>query len=267
MSETNAGDFLRKRIQLRLPRMDEVVVRRELPYRATETDGVVDIYRLAQGTAGPAAGVVIVTGYADTIADGRRRSYKDIGWTQSMAESIAASGLAAITYTAREPAADLPDVLISIGVHAREWQLDPRRLGVLAVSGNVPTALSAVMSDSDVPVTCAVFEYGCLLDLDGSTAVADAAKAFGFANPVHGRTLDDLRSDLPLLVVRAGRDQFPAMNASIDRFVTGALDRNLPLTLINYPAGAHAFDLVDDSRAGTNVVRQVLTFLQLHLAA
>ena len=80
-------------------------------------------------------------------------------------------------------------------------------------------------------------------------------------------TIEDLRSDVPLLIVRAGKDQFEAMNASIDPFVAAALRHNLPLTCINHPSGPHAFDLFDDSRAAQIVVRQVLAFLALHLDA
>jgi hypothetical protein len=56
--------------------------------------------------------------------------------------------------------------------------------------------------------------------------VADAARQFGFANPGGGRTVADLRRDVPLLITRAGRDQFPAMNASIDRFIRQGLVEN-----------------------------------------
>src|SRR2546428_11288219 len=47
---------------------------------------------------------------------------------------------------------------------------------------------------------CAVFGYGCLLDLDGGTDVAAACRQFGFTNPTAGRSLADLRRDVPLFV-------------------------------------------------------------------
>jgi acetyl esterase/lipase len=37
---------------------------------------------------------------------------------------------------------------------------------------------------------------------------------------------------------------------------------NRPLTLTNYPAGAHAFDLLDDSETSRRIIRQVLDFLR-----
>jgi len=48
------------------------------------------------------------------------------------------------------------------------------------------------MRDAKRPPTCAVFGYGCLLDLDGGTDVANAARQFGFVNASAGRTLGDL---------------------------------------------------------------------------
>jgi hypothetical protein len=68
-----------------------------------------------------------------------------------------------------------------------------------------------------------------------------------------------------LLITRAGRDQFPAMNASIDRFIHRGLIENLPMSFVNHAEGPHAFDLFDDSRASRDVLRQTLRFLRRHL--
>ena len=114
---------------------------------------------------------------------------------------------------------------------------------------------------------CAVFGYGCLLDFNDATHVADAARQFGFANPGAGRTITDLRRDVPLLITRAGRDQFPGMNASIDSFIRQGLVENLPITFVNHAEGPHAFDLFDDGRTSRDIVRQTLRFLRQHLTA
>jgi hypothetical protein len=110
-----------------------------------------------------------------------------------------------------------------------------------------------------------VFGYGCLLDLDGAKDVAEASRQFGFVNPCAGCSVHDLRRDVPLFISRAGRDQFHATNASIDRFMGHALVENLPVTFVNHAEGPHAFDLFDDSRTSREVVRQTLTFLRQHL--
>ena len=77
----------------------------------------------------------------------------------------------------------------------------------------------------------------------------------------------DLRRDVPLLITRAGRHQFPAMNTSIDSFVRHALKDNLPITIVNHAEGPHAFDLFDDSRTSRDILRQTLRFLRQHLTA
>jgi hypothetical protein len=138
-------------------------------------------------------------------------------------------------------------------------QIDGERIAIWSCSGNVPTALALTMEE---PVSCAVFCYGFMLDLDGSTGVADAQAQWGFANPAAGKSVDDIRSDLPLLVVRAGRDELAGVNDAIDRFVAHALASNLPITLINHATGAHSFDLFDDSDPSRAIIERIAGFLK-----
>jgi hypothetical protein len=184
-----------------------------------------------------------------------------------MCQLIAVSGMAAIAYTNRDPVADVQALFEHIDSCAEALQIDQARIGVMAVSGNVPTALTTIMQDARRTPACAVFGYGCLLDLNGATHVADAARQFGFANPGAGRTITDLRRDVPLLITRAGRDQFPGMNASIDNFICQGLVQNLPITFVNHADGPHAFDLFDHSRTSRDILRQILRFLRQHLTA
>ena len=106
-----------------------------------------------------------------------------------------------------------------------------------------------------------------MLDLAGSTSVADASKTFGFANPCAGRSLDDLPNDLPLFIVKAGRDETPHLNGTIDRFMAEASIHNLPVTFVNHSSAPHAFDLMHDSETSREVIRQILAFMQFHLLA
>jgi len=111
-------------------------------------------------------------------------------------------------------------------------------------------------------VKCAALCYGLMLDLHGSTAVADASTQYRFVNPGAGRTVVDIPADAALLVVRAGRDEFSGLNETIDRFVTDALAANLPLTVVNHPQAPHAFDLMDDSELSREIIRQAVGFLR-----
>ncbi len=121
------------------------------------------------------------------------------------------------------------------------------------------------MQDSEHYPRCAVLCYGYMLDRDGATSVADAAKQWGFANPTAGKLVADLRRDVPLLLARAGRDQMPGLNETLDRCVIQMLSDNLPVTLVNYSVGPHAFDIVDDTPMSREVIRWILAFLQFHL--
>jgi len=196
--------------------------------------------------------VVIVSGYPD---DGFRKhtgtSFREMESTVAWARRFGASGMVGVTYSTNDPAA---------GIHEVLRELHGRRIAIWASSGNVPVALSALMHDAPEPIACAALCYGYTLD------VAEAAATFKFANPTAGRTIDDLRSDVPLFLARAGQDQFPGLNEALDRFVAGALRRNLPLTLVNHPDGPHAFDLADDSATTREIIRGIVAFLQFHLA-
>ena len=112
---------------------------------------------------------------------------------------------------------------------------------------------------------CAVLSYGMMLDVDGSTVVAEASRTIGFTNPCAGRSVSDLPQELPLFLVRAGQDQTPHLNETFDRFIGEALRCNLPITFANHATAPHAFDLMDDSETTREVIRQILAFMRFHL--
>jgi hypothetical protein len=269
MTRVPHSDILTRPVCLQLDGMDVVTVRRNVAYGPPDGRLRMDLYYPSHQTdEGRWPAVIIVAGYPGT-GEPRPTSltFKEMGWTVSMSRLIAVSGMVAIAYTNQDPVADLRALFEHIHEHARSLRIDAARVGVIAASGSVPTALSTIMQDAGRTPACAVFSYGCLLDLDDATHVADAARQFGFVNPGVGRTLTDLRRDVPLLITRAGRDQFPGMNASIDSFIRQGLVENLPITFVNHVEGPHAFDLVDASRASRDILRQTLRFLQQHLTA
>ena len=250
--------------------MERANVRRDLVYRIT-ADGplTMDVYSPAEAIAGtPLPAVVLVAGYNDA---GYQKmlgvKFKEMAMSVSWSQLIAASGLIAITYTNRDPAADLDALLDHLRENAAALGLDQRRIGLWACSGNVPLAVSALTGPRRDLVTCAALLYGYMLDLDGATGVADAAAMFRFTNPTGGRSLDDLSPLLPLFIVRAGQEQFPHLNDSIDRFVAKAIALNRPVTFVNHASGPHSFDLLDDSETSREIIRQVLGFLQSRVAS
>ena len=259
--ERSVSDLLTRRVHYSLPGMDGVEVRRDVAYTTpADAELTIDVYsppgRLASNGT-PA--VVLVTGFPGAV--------KRIGSFVSWAELMAASGLVAITCATKEPAADMEAVLAYVREHGASLGINGERMGLWACSGHVPNALSLLAHPERGYLKCAALCYGFMLDLDGSTAVADAARQFGFSNPCSNRTFEELPRDTPLFVARAGRDEFPGLNGALDSFVAAAVRDNRPVTFVNHATGPHAFDVADDSPATRDVIRQVLVFMKSHLSA
>lgn len=264
MSDETRHPVTLKAVVYQIPGMDSVTVRRDVEYRQSDAGSLtMDLYYPPHSKAGqrhPA--VIFVTGFSDAGAQTRLGcKLKEMASYISWAQLTAASGLVAITYTNSEPATDALAVLRYVRQHAESLEIDGDRIGIWSCSGNVPTALSVLMRET---LSCAVLCYGFMLDLDGSTCVADAQKLWGFANPSGGKSVDDLPRDLSLLIVRAGKDEFLDLNAAIDRFAARALAANLPITLVNHASGPHSFDLLDDSETSREIIRGILAFVTFH---
>jgi hypothetical protein len=271
MSQNTAHDHIsKKRVVYTMPGIDAVTVRRDEEYRVTDAGPLtMDLYYPPDAKSGARTpAVIFVTGFPDAGAQRMLECrLKEMGSYISWAQLAAASGLVAITYTNREPATDVHAVLQHVRQNAASLDIDGNRIGVWAGSGNVPTALSVLMQDAQDYLRCAVLCYGYMLDLDGSTAVAEAARQWGFANPCAGKSVDDLPHHIALFIARAGQDKMPALNETLDRFLAGAVACNLPITFVNHPAAPHAFDLFDDSETSREIIRRILAFFQSHLLA
>jgi hypothetical protein len=266
--DTNGEPISKKVLVYRIDGMDGVKVRRDVAYLKSDAGALtMDIYYppdMKSGERMPA--VIIVAGYPDPGFEARIGcKFKEMGSSVSWGQLMAASGLVAITYTNREPAADLQTLLQYVRQNAAWLGINENRIGLWASSGNVPLALSVLMQKGNDYLKCAVLCYGIMLDLDGATHVADAARMWGFANPCAGKSVEDLPKGLPLYIARAGQDEIPHLNETIDSFLTKALSCNLPVTFTNHPTAPHAFDLFHDSETTRQIIRQILAFMQFHL--
>lgn len=265
MSEdTKEVPITKRPVVYRMPGQAAVTVRRGVPYR---DDLTMDVYYPPDSKSGARTpAVVFVTGYPDP---GFQRvlgcMQKEMASYVSWAELMAASGLVAVTYANREPPADAYAALACIRQNAASLGIDENRIGVWSCSGNVPTALSVLMQEAHEFLKCAVLCYGLMLDLDGSTTVADASRQWRFVNPSAGKSVDDLPLDVPLFVVRAGRDETPHLNETIDRFLLDAINRNLPISFVNHAEAPHAFDVAHDSESSREIIRRVLGFMRFQL--
>jgi hypothetical protein len=268
VSEARADDHISKRpVVYSMPGMERVVVRKELVYRTTDGGPLtMDVYYppdAAIGSRRPA--VVFVAGYNDVGYEkmlGCR--FKDMAMSICWGQLAAASDMIGIAYTNREPATDLGALLDYVQQEGASFGVDEDRIGLFACSGNVPLALWALMQRHH-RLRCGALLYGYTIDLDGATGVAQAAATFRFSNPGAGGSIDDLPDDIPLFLVRAGQEQFPHLNESIDRFVAKALMLNRPMTVVNHPSGVHSFDLLQDNERSRGIIRQILSFLTSQL--
>jgi hypothetical protein len=257
--EAQFRELAKKTIVLRLPEMDSVSVRRDEAYLVDDEGALLmDVYTPAATDGTPSPLVAIVIGYPDPQGLFRR-----FGWHVSWARLLAASGVAAVIYGNRRPATDVHAVLKYVRDHAGSLGVDAGRIGLLACSGHGPVALNALMQDSKL--ACAAFLYAFTMDLNGSDHVANAAKQYGCVDACAGKSAADLPASMPLLFARAGRDQFAGLNDAMDGVIAAGLARNLPVSLVNHPGGVHAFDLEEDSAASRGIIRQVSSFLRLHL--
>jgi len=246
----------KKRVRLTLPGMDDVPVRRDVEFAE---EAAFDLY--GAGDA-PKPAVILVPGYRDAGFEkfvGCR--FRQMGQIVSLARLFAASGIVAVAGGNREPLADAHALVAYVRANAASLGIDPDRIAIWASSGNAPVAMSLLSRER---LRCAAFFYPLLLDLEGSTHVADAAKQFLFANPEV--RFADLPDDVPIFIARAGRDEVPHLLESLDAFIAAALARNFPITVVNHPAGPHAFDIDDDSETTRAIVRQMLAFVWSALA-
>lgn len=152
--------------------------------------------------------------------------FMEMEWTIGMARLIAASGITAVTHANREAEPDAIALMKHLGQHYRQ-------VGLWSTSSNGPIALIAASH-----ATCAVMN-----------------------NPI----TKDFCPETPLLVIRAGRDETPGLNAALDAFVARAIAENKPITIVNSPESPHSYELFVDSPETRRLLQQGLDFLKAHL--
>jgi len=250
----------KREVLYRIPGTDAVRVVRDEEYRSLENETLtMDLYyppQRAQRSPHPA--VVLVSGYPDA---GYQRvmgcRFKEMGSSTSWGKLLAASGFIAVAYTNREPLSDAAALLQFIRRNAESLGIDAGRVGLFASSGNVPVALSLLMQERNHFLKCACFFYGYMLDRTGEAVVSEASAKWKFENPCVGKSVDDLP--------RAGQDQMPRLNDTLDWFLADAMIHNLPVSFVNHHDAPHAFDLFDDSVATRASIQLLLAFMHAHL--
>ena len=187
-----------------------------------------DVYR-PRAASGPAPVLIFFNTVSGT--DRGHPFYK--AW----AEIAAAKGLVAILPDLRVATLeqDFDALLAHLAANGASLGADRDRIAVYAGSGNVFRGLPLFVDARRTAVKAMVLYYGS----------ADV-KTF--------------RSDLPTLFVRAGLDR-PPVNRAMTDLITLAQVQNVPVTVVNYPGGHHAFEMFDDEAATRDVIDTTLDFV------
>jgi acetyl esterase/lipase len=254
----------------RLPGMDNVSVRSNLIYSDNaDPNLLMDVYAppsLSKDERLPA--VLAIHGGA-----GAQFKPKDWGIYQSWGRLIAASGMAGVVFTHRlsypkpmlsEAGDDLRNAISYIRANAGSLNIDPDRLCLSAWSAG-GVLLAPAMREKPPYVRCLAAFYP-LLDIRPFSPYKDnespeSLRAFSPLACFEG----DAPPKVPLFIARAGLDQTPTLNISLDRFASAALAANAPVTVINHPDGEHAFDNQNDDDRSREIVRAALDFMKTHL--
>ena len=163
------------------------------------------------------------------------------GIYQSWCRLVAATGMAAIVHDSRRdaPRDDVQRLIEHVRTNAAKYGIDPENIAIWACSANLIHGSWYALNPANAHVKAAVFYYG---NIDTTY----------------------LRTDLPILVARAGLDGM-MINTNLNAFIARAVARNAALTLLNLPNARHAFDLLDKDESSRAAVRATLEFLRVNL--
>jgi hypothetical protein len=67
-----------------------------------------------------------------------------------------------------------------------------------------------------------------------------------------------------MFIARMGKDA-PDINRSVDAFAAETSRRKLPVEVVNYPDGVHAFDTEADTDESRAVIAKAIAFVKHHL--
>ena len=199
---------------------------KDQPYGALQ----MDVYRPPN-----AAGQRLPSLIFSNLATGAQRSN---AFYKAWAEIAASKGIVAILPDLRDEsfAQDFAALLTHLAVNGSSLGIDRERIAVYTGSGNAYRTLPLVQDAKLTAIKAAVIYYG-------------------------GGAVTTFRRDLPVLLVRAGLDR-PPVNRTITDLAALAQTQNAPVTLLNYPGGHHAFEIVDDEDATREVIDTTLEFVK-----
>ena len=255
----------------KVPGMEKVKIVPNLKYTKSDDPNILmDIYvppDVPQTEKRPA--VIFIHGGVKT-----EYTPKDWGVYTTWGRLIAASGLVGVTFTHRleypnksleNAAQDVRAAIDYVRANADKYNIDKDRICLIAYSAGGP--LLSLAMRGDMPYLRCLVGFYAFMDIQQSdyrkTETQETVKVF---SPITYLQKDASKIP-PMFIGRAGRDEVPTMDDSIDRFVNEALGKNIALTLMNHPQGVHGFDNQNDDERSREIIRSAITFMQIHLNA
>ena len=255
----------------KVPGMDKVKVVQNLKYTKTDDPNLLmDFYLPWDATPREKHPVIIF------IHGGAKTEYtpKDWGVFTTWGRLAAASGFVGVTFTHRlqypEKSLELAaqDVRAAIDyarANADKYKGDKDRIALISFSAGGPMLSLAMRGDT--PFVRCLLGFYSFMDIRQSdfrkTENAETVERF---SPI--TYLEKGGSKIPpIFIARAGRDEVPTMDDSIDRFIAEALSRNISLNFANHPQGVHGFDNQNNDDRSREIIRGALEFMKVHLKA
>ena len=256
----------------RVAGMDKVKVKSDLKYTSVNNPNLLmDVYsppNLAKNERRPA--VIFIHG-----GSGAETTPKDWGIYTSWGRLIGASDLIGVTFTHRlsarktsleDAASDLAAAIAYVRTNADSLNIDKDRICLAAYSAG-GALLAPAMRNKPEYVRCLVGFY-TFMDIQQSGnlfTVNESKETLQKFSPIN-YLANDADKIAPLFIARAGRDQIPTMDDSIDRFTREAMSKNTSLTITNHPTGVHGFDNQNDDERSRELIQSAIAFMKLHLS-
>jgi acetyl esterase/lipase len=186
----------------------------------------------------------------------------------------AASGFVGVTFTHRlqypekslELAAqDVRAAIDYVRANADKYKGDNDRIALISFSAGGPMLTLAMRGETSF-VRCLLGFYSFMDIRQSDFRKTENAETVERFSPI--TYLEKEASKIPpIFIARAGRDEVPTMDDSIDRFVAEALSRNISVNFANHPQGVHGFDNQNNDDRSREIIRAALEFMKVHLKA
>ena len=252
-----------------LPGMNNVVVKKDIPYQDISGSTLkMDIYYPPDfNFQRKIPAVIIVLGYPDVA--GKKLlgiEFKNYIQFVSWCRIISASGMAGIVYESINPEKDIITLSNYLKTNEDKLKIDINKVGAWTCSAHTPTTISYILNGSDNIFKCAVVYYGFFLtnDFKYLPQIDTLSQNMGFKTP---RLYEPItwKKDVPIMIIRAGKDNVPYINQTLSIFYEKALNQDLPITLINYQNGVHGFDAALDNETTRQIIKNTIEFWKFNL--